>query len=619
MQRFNGQLINQFPNTINGNAAAGAQVTIRVKSSGALATLYATNSIGGATLSNPLTADSKGYYGFYAPDGVYTLDVSISGTPQLEIQLQDVAALQAQFDGALANAGYIPVGTFSAGCTVSQSNGVVSDGSAYWRWDGALPKTVTAGSSPLPVGVGGWFLISDGGLRGDLAGASSTVLVGGIEAKDIARKYAEFPTVGDEDIVTLGFTAALQKALDDAPSNGTVFIPAGTWDCGTVTLPDKNISVVGVGAVINATASRVFLRRKRGYFFGMSEIKFTGNGIAFDYDSDDASLPNHTQYFEYSISRCRFHNSASYYAIRLYGAREGLVSECYFEGNNGVYTEFSINSVFNSCQWKNCGYMALSKLGSEGLIVTNAVALGCSFGIRAERTTGVQLVNCMIDYCDSPVYLQGATDVLIQNSYISTRTASPAIHSVKYPDGFRGYKHVISGNNIRDNHSVAGSSCIRYEETDFVDISDNVLSNYASYAIVYTQLTQAQIHANTTQERGGLGVNSILALTDDSTVRVFDNLVTQPISRAFTQSTWKNQGYITENFGVATSAVGATTFAITHNCAFTPANFNIKLTAGSAIPEQFWISATSATDFTVSFSAATGGARTICWEVKSAP
>ena len=339
---------------------------------------------------------------------------------------------------------------------------------------------------------------ADLSLRQDLAAVDSSVSIAGVSAKNLARKYNEFVTVGDKDIAVIGFTAALQSALNSAPVDSVVHVPPGVWDCGEITLPDKNISIVGVGAVINATASRVFLRRKRGYFFGMAEIKFTGNGIAFDYDSDDSTLPNHTQYFEYLINRCRFHNGPSAYALRLYGAREGLVSECYFEGNSGVYTEFSINSVFNSCQWKNCAHMVLSKLGSEGLIVTNAVALGCSFGIRAERTTGVQIVNSMIDYCDSPVYLQGATDVLIQNNYISTRTASPAVHSVKYPDGFRGYKHVISGNNIRDNHTVAGSACIRYEETDFVDISDNILSNYASYGFVYTQLRQAQIHRNTT-------------------------------------------------------------------------------------------------------------------------
>ena len=189
MQRYNGQLINQFANTVNGNAAAGAQVTVKVKSSGATATLYATNSLGGGTLPNPLTTDSRGYFGFYAPDGVYTLDFNISGTPQQEIQLQDVAALQAQFDNALANAGYIPVGTFAAGCTVSQANGVVSDGVSYWRWDGALPKTVTAGNSPTPTGLGGWVLVSDGALKNDLAASNSTVLVGGVEAGALSRMF----------------------------------------------------------------------------------------------------------------------------------------------------------------------------------------------------------------------------------------------------------------------------------------------------------------------------------------------------------------------------------------------------------------------------------------------
>lgn len=187
MQRYNGQLLNQFQNTVTGISAAGAQVTVRLNPSGALATLYATNSTSGATLTNPLIADSKGYYGFYAPDGVYTLEVNLSGVPPLEIQLQDVASLQNQFDNALQNSGYIPIGTFSAGCTVSQANGVVSDGTSYWKWDGSLPKTVTAGSSPTPTGAGAWILVSDGAFRSSLANSNSTDLVGGKEARTLGN------------------------------------------------------------------------------------------------------------------------------------------------------------------------------------------------------------------------------------------------------------------------------------------------------------------------------------------------------------------------------------------------------------------------------------------------
>lgn len=251
MQRYNGQLLNQFPNTVTGISAAGAKITVRVKSTGALATLYANNSTSGATLSNPLTADSKGYYGFYAPDGVYTLDVSLSGTPQLEIQLQDVASLQSQFNNAVSNAGYIPVGTFAAGCTVSQANGVVSDGVSYWRWDGSLPKTVTAGSSPTPVGVGGWFLTSDGAFESELAAAGSQKLIAGVKAADLAGKrrvdIREFGIVFDGT----DEGAKLRTALASGsplyfPPNKTIVVgvdPASAFNDGGVTRYTRCIGI----------------------------------------------------------------------------------------------------------------------------------------------------------------------------------------------------------------------------------------------------------------------------------------------------------------------------------------------------------------------------------------
>lgn len=183
MQRYNGQLINQFPNTVFGNAAAGVSVTVKVKSTGVLATLYSDNSTASPTLTNPLTTDSVGAYSFYAADGVYTLDFSFSGLPQQVVQLQDVAELQSRFDDAVLNAGYIPSGTFTAGATLTQSNQVLSDGSSYWRWDGSFPKVVSAASSPTPTGVGAWIVVSDQALRGDLAVTASIVPIAGTEAQ----------------------------------------------------------------------------------------------------------------------------------------------------------------------------------------------------------------------------------------------------------------------------------------------------------------------------------------------------------------------------------------------------------------------------------------------------
>jgi len=218
MQKYNGQLIRQFASSVSGNAASGVTVTVRRQSDSGLATLYVDNNIAGATLSNPITSSSTGHFSFYAPDDVYTLTFSDT-TPVQVIQLQDVAELQAQFDSAVLAGGYIPSGTFSAGATLTQANQVLSDVSSYWRWDGGFPKVVTAGSAPTPTGVGGWIVLSDFALRGDLAATNSTVLVGGVEANELALA-SKITQLAVESFRQSGFSDSqtIQAALDYALS-----------------------------------------------------------------------------------------------------------------------------------------------------------------------------------------------------------------------------------------------------------------------------------------------------------------------------------------------------------------------------------------------------------------
>ena len=366
MQRYNGQLINQFSSIINGNAAAGALVTVKLKSTGATVTLYAEDDLGGATLANPLTADAKGYYGFYAPDGVYTLDVSISGTPQLEIQLNDVAALQAQFNDALANAGYVPVGTFAAGCTVSQSNGVVSDGSSFWRWDGALPKTVTAGSAPTPTGVGNWVLVSDGGLRGDLASPSSTVSIAGVTAKNIARRYTESVNVADYGAVGDGVTddtAAIQAAINanlgrQINFNQGSFLITSTLQINTTGLGNTSApKLQGSGMydtiLINKTgSSTIFIQSG------------TADEFAYNLEISDLSLSGDAV-------------SSNTIGLRIEGCRFVTVSNVRISGmkSHGIYGlsvsgDFTDNSSmqFNHVQIEDCGgYGVYASSGTPGI------------------------------------------------------------------------------------------------------------------------------------------------------------------------------------------------------------------------------------------------------------
>ncbi|UQQ51958.1 tail fiber domain-containing protein [Enterobacter roggenkampii] len=78
---------------------------------------------------------------------------------------------------AIAAFGYITLDSFQAGATLTLPNQVLRDTSTgeYYRWDGAFPKTVPAGSTPANTGgisLGAWLSVGDASLRAALKSES---------------------------------------------------------------------------------------------------------------------------------------------------------------------------------------------------------------------------------------------------------------------------------------------------------------------------------------------------------------------------------------------------------------------------------------------------------------
>lgn len=74
---------------------------------------------------------------------------------------------------AIVAAGYIPMDSFQQGAEITKRNEVLRDETTgeYYRWDGDLPKSVQAGSTPEStggVGVGKWVGVGDASLRSEL-------------------------------------------------------------------------------------------------------------------------------------------------------------------------------------------------------------------------------------------------------------------------------------------------------------------------------------------------------------------------------------------------------------------------------------------------------------------
>ncbi|WP_368766624.1 hypothetical protein [Enterobacter hormaechei] len=85
---------------------------------------------------------------------------------------------------AIAAFGWIPVESFQDGATLTLPNEILkdTDSGEYYRWDGAFPKVVPAGSTPSStggVGVGAWIGVGDSALRSMLGLIDGETLIGG--------------------------------------------------------------------------------------------------------------------------------------------------------------------------------------------------------------------------------------------------------------------------------------------------------------------------------------------------------------------------------------------------------------------------------------------------------
>lgn len=143
---------------------------------------------------------------------VEELQDNVVGVKELEASVlqasEDAEAALAQL--LASSTDYIQVGTFAAGYaslqTVQQTL-LHSDGHRY-GWTGSFPKTVPAGSTPTPLGAGGWVDRSDVTLRGDLGVNGSTI--NGFkrnELSSVARGFLERFTSDEIKVKDFGAAA----------------------------------------------------------------------------------------------------------------------------------------------------------------------------------------------------------------------------------------------------------------------------------------------------------------------------------------------------------------------------------------------------------------------------
>ncbi|MFP8659942.1 hypothetical protein ACLH1A_18135 [Enterobacter kobei] len=186
---------------------------------------------------------------------------------------------------AIAQFGWIPVESFQAGATLTLPNQILKDTASgeYYRWDGALPKVVPAGSTPATTGgtgVGAWVSVGDSALRSMLSNTSNAAygdaLVGVKQPfdgsvgrtqhdvnADMVINVKDSGGIGNGSASSVADIAAVQAAINAyAPMISPVHvkIPRGTWNLSGITIPRRGVVLDLTEATIEASSGVVFSR-----------------------------------------------------------------------------------------------------------------------------------------------------------------------------------------------------------------------------------------------------------------------------------------------------------------------------------------------------------------------
>lgn len=122
-------------------------------------------------------------------------------TDRFGVRRWTIAGFQYTAEEAIRNYGYITMDSFEDGATLTLPNQVLrwENNGEYYRWDGAFPKVVSAGSTPATTGGeghGAWLSVGDASIRSDLTKYGATIDQIAHRVTTI-KSFEEFGAIGD--------------------------------------------------------------------------------------------------------------------------------------------------------------------------------------------------------------------------------------------------------------------------------------------------------------------------------------------------------------------------------------------------------------------------------------
>lgn len=199
----------------------------------------------------------------------------------------------------------VNAGSFEDGATLTARNEVLYylAEQTYYRWDGALPKTVAASSTPSStggIGAGAWVSVGDAALRSEIAQPESSVMVGGITAKRIGDNLSELGVRNAKfrDKYSGKVNLCAHRGREYAPENTVQAINALPPECNIIEF-DVRLTSDGVPVCIHdATVDRTTDGSGPVAGFTFAQIRELDAGSWYADDYAGIKIPTLMEYIE---------------------------------------------------------------------------------------------------------------------------------------------------------------------------------------------------------------------------------------------------------------------------------------------------------------------------------
>lgn len=323
---------------------------------------------------------------------------------------------------AIASFGYITLDSFEDGNTLTLPNQVLrlEATGEYYRWDGALPKTVPAGSTPQStgdIGLGAWLSVGDATLRENLSSNANGMgdelitvkqpFTGAVartqHAKNIDTVSAkDFGGIADgsthplsEKFSTLlmaqavyPFVTSLSQSIDWAaaqaavnslaPAGGRLYLPRGAWVfTDELSITNMPVQIVGDG---------MYATRIEQVTAGANGIHFVSN-TSGNAPSTDNLLINFLHLRDLSVNRGL--NSGGIAVLASWSIMTSNSPQAIFE-NVRIYAKTDAARAWaGGLDLRNCNGLRISTVQIIGNVLESASTTADPYTLRY----GVRLSN----------------------------------------------------------------------------------------------------------------------------------------------------------------------------------------------------------------------------------